>query len=150
MTPAPTLDENLAWEQEHGSNLQALLGYKLVEWAPDRAVVEMRVAPHHLNRSGLLHGGVLTTVLDTASGYAGCFCTVQGNVRRTLTLSLTTNYMGQMRGDVLRVEARRAGGGRRVYFVEATATDEDGTPIASSTGTFRYHKGSENPEGLPR
>lgn len=142
--------DNLAWEQANGSGLQELLGYRLVTWEPDRAVVELEVGPQHLNRAGLLHGGVLTTVLDTASGYSGCFCPVPGNIRRTLTLSLTTNYLGQMRDGLLRVEARKRGGGRRLYFVDATATDGEGNPIATSTGTFRYHRGSENPEGTPR
>ncbi|GAA0585110.1 PaaI family thioesterase [Caenispirillum bisanense] len=144
------MTDNLAWEQANGSGLQALLGYRLVTWEPDRAVVELEVGPQHLNRAGLLHGGVLTTVLDTASGYAGCFCPVPGHIRRTLTLSLTTNYLGQMREGLLRVEARTRGGGRRLYFVDATAIDGDGTPIATSTGTFRYHRGSETAEGTPR
>lgn len=141
---------NLAWEQANGSGLQGLLGYRLVAWEPDRAVVEMAVLPQHLNRAGLLHGGVLTTVLDTASGYAGCFCPVDGHVRRTLTLSLTTNYLGQMRDGVLRVEARKVGGGRRIYSVDATAWDEAGAVIATSTGMFRHHRGSETIEGVPR
>lgn len=142
--------DNLAWEQENGSGLQALLGYRLVAWEPDRAVVELEVGPQHLNRAGVLHGGVLTTVLDTASGYAGCFCPVPGHIRRTLTLSLTTNYLGQMSTGVLRAEARKRGGGRKLYFVDATATDADGRVIATATGTFRYHRGSEAEEGQPR
>lgn len=142
--------ENLLWEQANGSGLQALLGYGITEWEKDRAVMEMTVRPDHLNRAGLLHGGVLTTLLDSVSGYAGCFCTVPGNIRRTLTLSLTSNFMGQCRDGLVRVEGRKVGGGRKIYFTEAVAYDGRGTLIGTASGTFRYHKGSEDETGMPR
>ena len=76
--------ENMAWEQANGSAFQGLLGYRLALWEPDRAVIEYDVDAGHLNRSGVLHGGVLVTLLDTAAGYAGCHCAVPGRIRRTL------------------------------------------------------------------
>ncbi|RCK54092.1 aromatic compounds catabolism protein [Thalassospira profundimaris] len=143
--------DNLSYEQQHGSGLQEMLGYRLVEWQDDRAVVELHVAPRHCNRAGILHGGVLATLLDTASGYACCYCPVPGNVRRCLTLSLTTQFMGQaVDGDIVKVEAQRQGGGRKIIFTTATAYNNKGDIIASATGTFRYHRGSEDKAGVPR
>ena len=142
--------DNLAYEQAHGSGLQDHLGYRLVEWAKDHAVVELDLQNHHCNRAGILHGGVLTTLMDTASGYAVCFCPVPGNVRKSLTLSLTTNFLGMARDGLVRVVARKQGGGRKVVFTEATAFDADGNVIGTSTGTFKYHRGSEDPNGVPR
>ena len=142
--------DNLAYEQAHGSGLQDHLGYRLVEWAEDHAVVELDLQNHHCNRAGILHGGVLTTLMDTASGYAVCFCPVPGNVRKSLTLSLTTNFLGMARDGVVRVVARKQGGGRKVVFTEATAYNADGEVIGTATGTFKYHRGSEDPEGVPR
>jgi len=143
-------DVNLAWEQERGSGLQLLLGYRLVAWERDRAVLDMPVTEAHLNRAGLLHGGVLTTLLDSASGYAGCWCPVPGRIRRTLTLTLTTNYIGQVSEGVVRVEGRKVGGGRRVFFTTAEAFDGGGKLVATATGTFRYHRGSEDEHGVAR
>ncbi len=143
-------DENLAYEQAHGSALQDHLGYRLVEWAEDYAVVELDVQNHHCNRAGILHGGVLTTLMDTASGYAVCFCAVPGNVRKSLTLSLTTNFLGMAKQGIVRVVARKQGGGRKVVFTEAIAYDAQGNVIGTSTGTFKYHRGSEDPDGVPR
>lgn len=142
--------DNLAYEQAHGSGLQDHLGYRLMEWTEDHAVVELDVQNHHCNRAGILHGGVLTTLMDTASGYAVCFCPVPGNVRKSLTLSLTTNFLGMARDGLVRVVARKQGGGRKVVFTEATAYDADGNVIGTSTGTFKYHRGSEDPNGVPR
>ncbi|HCK19437.1 MAG TPA: PaaI family thioesterase [Thalassospira sp.] len=143
-------NDNLAFEQAHGSGLQDHLGYRLVEWAEDHAVIELDVQNHHCNRAGILHGGVLTTLMDTASGYAICFCSVPGNVRKSLTLSLTTNFLGMAKQGVVRVVARKQGGGRKVVFTEATAYNAAGDVIGTSTGTFKYHRGSEDPAGVPR
>jgi len=88
--------------------------------------------------------------MDTASGYAVCFCPVPGNVRKSLTLSLTTNFLGMARDGLVRVVARKQGGGRKVVFTEAAAYDVDGKVIGTSTGTFKYHRGSEDPNGVPR
>lgn len=144
------IDENLAYEQSHGSGLQAHLGYRLVEWAENHAVVELEVREQHRNRAGILHGGVLTTLMDTASGYAVCFCPVPGHVRKTLTLSLTTNFLGMAKDGIVRVVARKQGGGRKIVFTEATAYNAAGDVIGTATGTFKYHRGSEDPNGVPR
>lgn len=144
------IDENLAYEQANGSGLQSHLGYRLVEWAENHAVVELELQDHHRNRAGILHGGVLTTLIDTASGYSVCFCPVPGNVRKTLTLSLTTNFLGMAKNGTVRVVARKQGGGRKIVFTEATAYNADGDVIGTATGTFKYHRGSEDLAGVPR
>jgi len=144
-------DGNLAFEQQHGSGLQEMLGYRLVEWRMNEAVVTLKVAAQHCNRAGILHGGVLATLLDTASGYACCYCPVPGNIRRCLTLSLTTQFMGQARaGETVSVVAQYQGGGRKIIFTTAAAYDQQGSIIASASGTFRYHRGSEDEAGMPR
>jgi uncharacterized protein (TIGR00369 family) len=134
-------DANLAREQANASGLRTLLGIGLTEWSPDRALVEMEIAPHHLNRSGLLHGGILSTLLDTALGYAGCFMAEPGEVRRTLTLSLTTNFIASVKAGHLRTEGRRTGGGKTIFFAEGEVRDADGRLIATATGTFKYLSG---------
>ncbi|OSQ40515.1 PaaI family thioesterase [Thalassospira mesophila] len=143
--------DNLAFEQQHGSGLQEMLGYRLVEWRASEAVVTLDVAAQHCNRAGILHGGVLATMLDTASGYACCYCPVPGHIRRCLTLSLTTQFMGQAKaGETVRVTAQRQGGGRKIIFTTATAVNEQGKIIGSASGTFRYQRGSEDENGVPR
>ncbi|SIS66939.1 PaaI family thioesterase [Insolitispirillum peregrinum] len=144
------MDENLLWEQNSASGFSRLLGYRITEWEQGRAVVEMTLRPEHLNRAGLPHGGLLTTLLDTVSGYAGCHCPVPGNVRRTLTLSLTTNFIGIAKGQHLRAEGLVSGGGSKIFFTSASIHDEHDSLIATASGTFRYHRGSESRDGQPR
>jgi uncharacterized protein (TIGR00369 family) len=87
-------DPNLAREQRFSSALQQLIGYRLVEWGPDRAVIACEVAKDHLNRTNRLHGGIIATLCDTAGGY----CDTPGETRSTVTLSLTVNFVASVSG----------------------------------------------------
>jgi uncharacterized protein (TIGR00369 family) len=137
-----------AYEQRVG--LPVLMGYRLTEWSAERAVVELVVGPQHLNRSGVLHGGVLATLLDSALGFAGCWCPHPGRYRSAVTLSLTTNYIGQVRSGLVRTIARKGPGGSRIYTCTGETLGEDGAIIAMAQGVFRYRSGSERSEGVPR
>ena len=131
-------EDNLARERANRTPMQALFDLHLETWEPDRAVFAYQIRPEHLNRRGRLHGGVLAMLLDTASGYCGCFTSVPGGRVDAVTLSLTTNFVSSVREGRLLAEARRTGGGRSVFFAEAYVRDEAGRLIASSTGTFKY------------
>ncbi len=125
-----------------------LLGYELTAWGPDTAELTLKIATKHLNRSGVVHGGVVTTLIDTACSYSGCFCSVAGNVRRSFSLSLTTQFIGLAReGAVLTARARRIGGGRTIFFADCELRDQDGTLIGKGEGSFKYRRGSESPVG---
>ena len=132
------------------SGFQALIGYRIVEWSEGLAVAELAVGPRHLNRSGVLHGGVLTTLIDTVCGYAGCYCPVPGRVRRAVTLSLTTNFTGQVGEGVLKAIGRKQTGGRRIFYCSGEIFDGNGALVAVGQGTFRYRSGSESETGVPR
>lgn len=127
-----------------------LVDYRLGVWREDYAEVILDVRAQHLNRSGVLHGGAVSTLIDTACGYAGCFCTVEGNFRRALTLSLETQFIGAITpGKRVTVAARKTGGGRSIFFSTAEVRDQDGKLLAQGTGTFKYRRGSEDQEGVP-
>lgn len=126
-----------------------LIGFDIAHWREDHVELTLTLAERHLNRSGVLHGGVLSTLIDVAGGLAGCYCPIEGNVRRALTLSLTVNFTGQTRAGAIRVFGRKRAGGRKVYFASIEVLDDQGTLLALGEGTFRYRSGSESPEGLP-
>ncbi|SME88216.1 uncharacterized domain 1-containing protein [Tistlia consotensis] len=127
-----------------------LVGYRLVRWEEDYAEVELAIGKIHMNRSGLLHGGALVTLLDAACGYAGTWCSVPGNVRRAVTLSLTSQFIsGGRLGERVIAKARRTGGGRTIYFSTGEVFAEDGRLVGRGDGTFRLKRGSESLEGEP-
>src|SRR6266849_2241494 len=115
-----------------------LLGYRLAEWRDDFARLDLALDARHLNRSGVVHGGVLATMLDVALGYAGIFSAEPGRVRRAVTLSMTTSFLGQAKSGMLSCLARRRGGGRTIFMATGEVLDEGGKLIALGEGTFRY------------
>ena len=116
-----------------------LVGYELVNWQEDLAEVALTVAARHLNRSGVMHGGVLSTLIDTACGYCGCYTPEGETPKRAFTLSLTCSFIGAGReGRRLTARARRSGGGKSVFFADCEVLDEDGRVIGSGQGTFKY------------
>lgn len=126
-----------------------LLGFRVVEWRDGYVRMEMDIRPEHLNRSGVLHGGIVSALLDTACGYAGTWCTKKGNVRWAVTVSLTTNFTGQAKGGTITTIGRKRGGGRKIYFASAEVQDANGQVLGFGDSVQRYRSGSEDPEGIP-
>jgi uncharacterized protein (TIGR00369 family) len=135
---------------EPPTGLQRLMGYHLAEWSDGRAMVELEIGPPHLNRAGVVHGGVLATLLYTALGYAGCWCAVPGRYRSAVTLSLATSFTGQARSGRLRALGRKGPGGTRIFTCTGEVLGPQCEVLAMAQGVFRYRSGSERPEGVPR
>ena len=126
-----------------------LLGYRILEWGPGRCRLEADITPTLLNRSGIVHGGVLAAIIDSAGGHAGTWCAVEGNVRRCVTVSLTVSYAGQARSGKLIADGRVRGGGRSIYFASTEIRDGRGALLAFGDATYKYRRGSDRPEGVP-
>ena len=134
--PDDTPHDPLENETMRGFNV--LLGYRLAEWREDFARLELALEAKHLNRSGVVHGGVLATMLDVALGYAGVFTAEPGRVRRAVTLAMTTSFLGQAKSGVLNCLAQRRGGGKTIFMATGEVRDATGNLIALGEGTFRY------------
>lgn len=116
-----------------------LLGYELTTWQEDLAEVTLTLDQRHMNRSGVMHGGVLSTLIDSACGLSGCYAPEGAPPRRAFTLSLTCNFIGTaQKGSRITARARRNGGGKSVFFADCEVLDDEGRVIGSGQGTFKY------------
>ena len=116
-----------------------LLGYGLASWREDYAEVTLAVEERHMNRSGVLHGGVVSALLDTALGYAGTYSPDPEVVRRAFTLSLNTHFVGTAAiGQTLTAIGHKTDGGRKIYFCRGEVRDQDGRLVGQGEGVFRY------------
>ncbi len=130
------------------SGFRQLVGYRASDWSDGAATVELTIGPRHLNRGGLLHGGVITTLIDAAGGYAGCYCALKGHVRRSVTVSLSAQFISPARSGTIKAHARARGGGTRLFISTVEVVDGDGKLIALGEGVYRYRAGSETAEGV--
>ncbi len=116
-----------------------LVGYELTLWEEHRAEVALTLDGRHMNRSGFMHGGVLTTLIDTACGYAGTFTPPGKEPRRAFTLSLDAQFISAAgEGERLVATALRSGGGLTIFFSTCRVLGEDGRLIGQGSGTFKY------------
>jgi uncharacterized protein (TIGR00369 family) len=134
---------NLVPESEL-SGFARLIGYRLVRWEPDYAEVVLELGSQHLNRGGVAHGGALTSLIDTACGYAGCWAP-PGENRAAVTLSLTTSFLAPAESGRLTAIARKTGGGHGVFFATAEIRDAADVLIAHGDGVFRYRNSENRP-----
>lgn len=126
-----------------------LLGYRQVSWEQDEAIIALDLKPEHLNLGGVIHGGVMTSLLDIAMAEAGTYCPFPGRMRKAITLTLTTTFTGQCSGGTITVTGTKRAGGSRIFNSTGEVHDSEGRLLAIAEGTFRIRSGSEKPEGVP-
>jgi uncharacterized protein (TIGR00369 family) len=119
----------------------------LEEWRDGYVRIGLVLRREHLNRSGVVHGGVLATLLDHAGGMSGLHCTVPGNRRYGMTLSLTSNFLAQSHAGKLTATGERESAGTKIYFARSEVRTDTGIVVATGSSVHRYRSGSESPEG---
>lgn len=112
------------------------MGMRAVRVEHGVAEVEMPCRPSFLGNieRDWIHGGVLTTLLDTVSGMAAC--TVIDEIERVVTLDLRVDYLRPAAGDRPlsgRAECYRLT--RSIAFIDAWVR-QDGVEVAVGRSTF--------------
>ena len=126
-----------------------LLGLVVEEWHDGYARMACETGPRHLNRSGIVHGGVALALIDQAGAMAGLWCSVAGNLRKAVTVDLDCRFTGQVHAGRIYAEGRVATRGNSLFFTRTEIFDAQGRMVAFGAGTHRWRKGSERPEGVP-
>jgi acyl-CoA thioesterase len=120
-----------------------LLGFRLVEWSPGRAAVELRTTASLANITGSVHGGVLYTVADSAFEVA---CNSYGRVCVALDMSVHHASAVPL-GQPVVAEAIEVSRSARIASYRITATGPDGEVRAwyqaTAYRTSRWHFGED-------
>ena len=123
--------------------LGGLLGFRLVEWGPGRAVVELEPTPAVANITGSVHGGVLYTLADSAFEVA---CNSYGRVCVALDVSVHHASAAPVT-ETVTAEAVEVSRSARVASYRITATGPGGEVRAwyqaTAYRTSRWHFGTE-------
>lgn len=121
------------------SGYAELIGYRLIDKAKDFARLSLLIEPRHLNRMEVPHGGVMATLLDSATGFAVAFAGGPDRVLRAVTLSMNIQFIGQGKvGETVIVDGHRVGGGKTVAFAKAEVRSEAGQTLARGDAVYRF------------
>ncbi len=117
-----------------------LLGIKGESAESGRAVLVLPVRPDFVGdpRRPALHGGVLTTVIDTAGGMAAWSALAPGETVSTVDLRVDYLEPAGLAGP-LRAEAVLVRKGNRVCHVRIRLT-QDEKLVAEGTGVYNIHR----------
>lgn len=110
------------------------LGLELAEIAPGRATLVLPVRKELTQNHGVVHGGAVASLIDSATAFA--IITLLEPKERVTTIDLTISYLrpvttGQMRG-----VARVIRAGRRVFCASAEVFDSRGRLTATALTTY--------------
>ena len=99
-----------------------------------RYLLHTRLSDIHLSRAGLVHGGMIFSMLDAAMGRAAmahfenrCFCP---------TIELKINYFRPVATGKLLAWGEVINSSRRLCYLEGEVHSDAGKLIARATGTF--------------
>jgi uncharacterized protein (TIGR00369 family) len=129
MDQVSKLAENTFW---------GFLGCQLESLTPQKAEISLQAETQHLNLIGIVHGGVLSSLLDNAMGVLVMSILPQAKI---VTTNLNVHFVAPMQPGRLIVSAELVHQSRKMLTVYGTITDGEGKLGTIGTGTFRIISG---------
>ena len=122
------------------SPMMQMLGGRIDSFEEGVSVMSLTLEEKHMNPNGVVHGGVLTTLMDEATGHA--IVTIRGLEVMAeaphVTVDMSVSFLSGARlGDELVCEARTLRLGRSVAFAEAEIRRRGSDDLVAK-GTFTY------------
>jgi uncharacterized protein (TIGR00369 family) len=122
-------------------NCELTLGMACVDKSePGRTLWRMRADERFANPAGIIQGGFIGAMADSAMGSAAItFARAAGRKVVASNMEMKTSFLAPARvGSVLDCTATVITGGARVAFAEAEVVDDDGRTIARASSTYLF------------
>jgi acyl-CoA thioesterase len=111
-----------------------LLGIELEKVVPGEAILTLAIRPELSQNHGVVHGGAIASLIDTATAFA--ILTLLEPEERVTTVDLTISYLRPGLEGRLRATARVLREGRRLLNTSAEVTNEGGKLLATALSTY--------------
>lgn len=127
------MDWNEIMQREEKS-FWGLLGMRLISAEKDRVEIGITAGDSHLNSMGIVHGGVLSAMMDQAMG---TLVAVSKDGIQGVTTHLNVNFVSPMRKGELIATAYPVHESSRSMTLKAEVRDSNDVLGCISTATFR-------------
>jgi uncharacterized protein (TIGR00369 family) len=114
--------------------LARTLGIRANEYTSDRVVLSLDWRPELCTAYGILHGGVVMALADSAGG-ACALLNLPEDASGTTTIESKTNFLGAVRGGAVTATSTPLHRGRNTIVVETSVRDANGKLVAKTTQT---------------
>ena len=143
-------DEYIQRVIEHTNNapFPSHLPFTLESIDYDTARVRVEIQPHHMQPYGIVHGGVIATLIDTATFWAA-FARLPEDAG-LVNVDLKLNYLKALSKGVLIAEGRCLRFGRSLSYSEASIHSGEGDLIAHGTSTLMALPGQGFDMDIPK
>lgn len=120
-------------ERLRASGTAKQLGFEVAEVQSGHVVLRMRVKVHHKQVHGVVHGGVLAALADTAGGLAS-YTAASGP--RVATIEMKINYLEPVAGGTVVADARVVRIGKHISVVDCDIRDNNSLLVAKALMSF--------------
>jgi uncharacterized protein (TIGR00369 family) len=110
------------------------LGIELDSVEPGRARLSLAVTQQHLQLAGVMHGGAIATLIDTAVAFAIVGASEPG--ARFTTVEMKVNYLSAIREGRIIADAKLLRDGRRIVVADCDVFDSNGRLAAKGLLTY--------------
>jgi len=124
------------------------LAMHITEFAWGRATFEMAAAEFRLQPFGVVHGGNIATLIDTAAFWA-CFLPMGSDDDGLASVDLKLNYLTPARIEPLHCTGVLIKAGKTLSYAQAEVRGGDGRLIAHGTSTLMRLPGLGVKLGIP-
>lgn len=108
----------------------SFMDIRFVRATADEVIAEVEIGPQHHQAYGIVHGGVLSGMIETVASVGAALAAMPRN-QSVVGLENHTSFLNAVREGKLRATARPLTRGRRTQVWEATVTDAKGRTVAS-------------------
>jgi uncharacterized protein (TIGR00369 family) len=116
------------------------VGLEMVFYEGGKSLMRLDPQAHHMNSLGMMHGGVVMTMLDVGMATAARSAAkteVGSQEPRVITIEMKSSFMKPSKG-LLEVHGKVLSHSRSMAFCEAEIIDPQGRVCAKGSGTFKY------------
>jgi len=118
----------------HSLPFAQLIGMRLEDLKMDEATISVEIRDELRQPSGVLHGGVTATLIDTAMAFA--VRTRLEPTAATATIDLTVHYLRPLVEGRATCIAKTVRAGKRIFTVSAEVFNSEGKIIATGLSTY--------------